>query len=157
MIARVTLWWTTLSPRERWLVGIAGALAGAIIGWFLVLTPLSRAIDEAAVAHQAALERQAAVNSRIAALRRGGTPPRSTAPASITATAIAAEVGLPLARNDPAGDIGTAIAVSNARAPAALALVQRLAAAGLHPSDLAIRRTPDGTVALTATLRRSES
>jgi general secretion pathway protein M len=157
MIERVDSWWRGLSRRERWLVGIAGSLAGAIAGWFLILTPLSSAVDAAVVAHGAALERQAAVNSRIAALRRGGTAPRSSAPAAITATSIAAEIGLPLARNDPAGDTGTAIAVSAARAPAALALVQRLAAAGLQPSDLAIRRNPDGTVALTATLRRSGS
>jgi general secretion pathway protein M len=156
MIAALNSWWTGLSLRERWLVGIAGALAGGLIGWFLIITPLYDALDDAAAAHRAALERQAAVTSRVAALRRGANaaPAAPSAAASIIADQAAAEAGLPLSRNDPAGDGGTAIAIANARSPAALALLQRLEAAGLHASELALRRNGDGTVALTATLRR---
>jgi general secretion pathway protein M len=159
MIASINAWWQSLSTRERWLVSIAALLAGGLAVWFLVITPLRSALDDAAAAHAAALDRQVAVNSRVAALVRHSNPAdraaTPTAPASVIADQTAAEVSLPLARNDPAGDSGTAIAVSNARSTAALTLLHRLEAAGLSASEVTLRRNGDGTVALTATLRRA--
>ena len=39
MIASLTRWWQSLSAREQRLVGVAGALAAAVLLW-LVLRPL---------------------------------------------------------------------------------------------------------------------
>jgi general secretion pathway protein M len=156
MIDALKGWWSGLSQREQVLVSIAGALAGGLIGWFLILLPLQNALASAAEAHAAAIDRAAAVRSRIAALEAAassnGAP--STAVVAQVVTQAAAEAGLPLARNDPAGNDGAAIAISNGRSAAVLTMLATLERQRIHASDLAIRPNGDGSINLTATLRR---
>jgi general secretion pathway protein M len=156
MIGAVRTWWSTLSLRERVLVGMAGALVGGLVGWYLIVVPLNTALASAAEAHAAALDRRAAIGSRVAALRqRSDARPTATSPVSVAVDQAAAEVGLPLARNDPAGDGGAAIAIAAGRSTAILTLLHQLDRTGIQASDLALRRNGDGTLALTGTFRRS--
>jgi hypothetical protein len=68
----------------------------------------------------------------------------------------AAEQGLTLSRNDPVGEGGASIAIANGRATALAGWLARMEADGLTPSDLTLRPNADGTVALTATMRRAQ-
>jgi general secretion pathway protein M len=156
MIDAVNSWWAGLSQRERVLVGIAGALLSGLVGWFLILVPLQNALASAGDEHLAALDRAGAVRSRIAALETGadsgiGT---STAVVAQVITQAAAEAGLPLTRNDPAGNDGAAIAISNGRSAALLTLLANLEQQGITASDLTMRPNGDGSINLTATFRR---
>lgn len=154
-------WWGGLSLRERWLVAVAAALATAIVGWFLVYAPLRTALADAQEAHGLAIDRQAAIAMRVAAIRQresGGA--RATTPASSAAITLvlaqqAAEQGLTLSRNDPVGVTGAAIAIANVRAPLLAAWLTRLEESGLTVTDLTLRPNADGTVAMTAGIRRS--
>ncbi len=162
MIAAITGWWTALSQRERWLVGIAGGLAAIVLGWLVIVFPLQSALSSAREAHGIAVDRHAAILARadaITALEAGGaTRPANTAaatPLDLTITQAAAERGFTLSRNEAQGGNAVAIAIANARAPALLVWLGELEAAGITAADLSLRPNADGTVALTATLRRA--
>ncbi len=163
MIDTIRSWWSSLSQRERILVGIASALLSGLIGWFLILVPLQNALTNANMAHVAAIDREGAVRSRIATLNASRdidvnpAAANSTASASVAQalTQAASEAGLPLARNDPAGTHDATIAISNGRSAAIMAFLAALEHQRIRASDLAIRPNGDGSINLTATLRRS--
>jgi general secretion pathway protein M len=157
MIGAIASWWSGLSTRERWLVGVAGALAGIVIGWFLILSPLLNAIDDAREAHRAATDRHAAIMAQAALLRA----PAALRPANASAATLdlviaqsAAERGFTLDRNDAAGGGRTTIAMASANAPALLAWLSGLEAAGIKVADVTMRPNGNGTVTMTATLAR---
>ena len=162
MTEAIGRWWATLSTRERIMVGVAGTLALVIGGWLLVFRPLDSALQAERLEHAAALERRAAVAVRVAEIRRlvasGATrrADRNSAVAvSLALTQAAAERGFTLSRNDAQGDNAAAIAIANARATAVLPWIDELAGQGYAASDLTLRPNADGTVAVTATLRRT--
>jgi general secretion pathway protein M len=159
MIAALDNWWQGLSPRERWLVGIAGGLTAIVVGWFLIYLPLNRALADAQDRLGQAIDRRAAVAARVAAVRQaqagGGTgdnAPADSAPLDLRLAQSAAEAGFTLARNEAQGGRAT-IAIANARARAVMAWLDTLQQSGLLLDDLTLRPNADGTVALTATLR----
>lgn len=158
MNAALQSWWAGLSPRERILVSIAATLLSALVSWFLIYTPLRSAIVQANEAHAAAINRADAVRGRVAALAAGAQSSGGTAatsgPVALAITQAAAEAGLALSRSDPAGDDGAAIAISNGRSAAILTLLVTLERQRIHATDLSLRPNGDGTLSLTATLRR---
>jgi general secretion pathway protein M len=157
-------WWSGLSLRERVLVGIAGGLSALLIGWFLIFTPMTRALAEQRLAHAAALDRNGAVAWRVAEIRRLQSQPRTTpaaqaasgATVALALTQAAAEGGFTLARNDAEGNDAATIAIANAKAPTVIVWLDGLAAQGLAPADITLRPNADGTVALTARIRRAQ-
>lgn len=156
MIGALQTWWHGLSVREHWLIGVAGLLAAVLLGWGIA-GALQSALASAHDRHAAALDRHAAVASRVAALqtRISTAPGAATAPVSLIAGQTASEAGLSLTRNDPAGDSGAAIGIAGARSTAILAMLHALQQHGVAATALTLRRNGDGTVALTASLRRT--
>ena len=158
MITSVQAWSAALSVRERWLVGIAGALATAVIGWLLILQPLLDGIDRARMAQRAALDRHGSIVAQVNALRRPAGP-RSAVPGSainLVVAQSAAEQGFTLDRNqatsgDNAGNAAS-IAIATAQAPALLGWISTLEAQGIQVREMTIRPNGNGTVALTATV-----
>jgi general secretion pathway protein M len=160
MIASLSNWWTALSSRERWLVGVAGGLAAIVIGWLVIALPLQSALSSSREAHGIAVDRHAAVLARVEALealqaRGAAQPAAATATLDLAITQSAAEQGFTLSRNEAQGTNSVVIAIANARAPALLRWLGDLEAAGIGAADLSLRPNADGTVALTATLRRA--
>ena len=158
-------WWMGLSRRERWLVGIAAVLAATTIGWLGIYTPLRTGLMTAREAHGLAVDRQAAISSRVAEIRRlqadgnqAATTASPTNDAAITLVLAqgAAEQGFVLARNDAIGDSGATIAIANARAPSLVAWLAKLEDSGLTVTDLSLRPNADGTVAMTASVRAAQ-
>lgn len=160
MIAAFNLWWDAKAPRERWLLGIAGALAAIVLLVFGIIMPLQRAINSANEAHAIAIDRQAGIAARVAAIRDLERQPRAATTATqanldIAIAQAAAERGFTLARSTAQGPNAVDMAISNARAPALIAWLADLESAGIIAADLTMRPNADGTIAMTATLRRN--
>lgn len=162
MTDAITRWWTALSLRERVLVGIAAAITAALVGWFLIYRPLTSALETERLAHFSAIERRAAVTARVAEIRRLQSAGTRTArpagdsggPLTLILTQAAAERGFSLSRNDAQGNDTATIAIANARTGALLAWIDEMAAQGYGAGEMTLRPNADGTVALTATMRR---
>lgn len=158
MMASIRRWWDGLTVRERWLVGIAAGLAAAVLLW-LATFGVAAALSDAREAHGEAVDRAAGIAARVDAIEALQSAPRRTATASAATVDIvvaqsAAEKGFTLSRNEAQGGSAASIAIANARAPALLAWLGELEAMGIMAGDLSLRPNADGTVALTATLRR---
>lgn len=158
MTDRLKHWWAGLSARERWLVGIAAVLAFGVLAWGLGRPAVAAFID-LENRHRAAIEREGRVAAKIALI---GTRPANTVAANVDAGAIdqflqqsASEIGLTLDRNEARGTRQAAIAVAAARAPVLTDWLASLEAQGFVIDQLTITPAADGTVGMTADLRKT--
>lgn len=150
-------WWSGLSIRERWLVGIAGALALGVLIWGLARPAVAGFLDLES-RHRAAIEREGRVKAKVQLLAR--TPAKSAA-AAAGAVAIdqylaqsAGEIGLTLDRNEARGAGQATIAIATARAPVLIDWIASLEAQGFVVDQLTVTPAADSTVGLTAELRK---
>lgn len=157
MMERVQSWWTGLSLRERWLVGIAGALALGVLLWALG-RPAYAAFADLEGNHRAAVEREGRVAAKVALLAQ--RPAKSLA-AAVDAVAIdqylaqsAGEIGLTLDRNEARGAAQATIAIATAKAPVLTDWLASLETQGFVVDQLTITPAADGTVGMTAELRK---
>ena len=157
MMEAVKNWWSGLSTRERWLVGVAGALAVAVLGWALG-RPAVAAFLDLETTHRAAIEREGRVAAKARLLAQ--RPAKSVA-AAVDAVAIdqylaqsAGEIGLTLDRNEARGDRQVTIAIATAKAPVLTDWLASLEGQGFVVDQLTITPAADGTVGMTAELRK---
>lgn len=155
MMMSLQNWWTALSPRERRLVGIAALLAFGVLAW-LLLRPLFAYLGGLDEAHRSAVERAARVEAKAALLKSdaGVVAAVQGGPLDALLAQSAGDSGLTLDRNEARGDAAATIAVSSARAPALIGWLARLEAQGLIIDRVSLTPGADGSVALTAELRR---
>lgn len=158
MIARARTWWSGLSLRERWLVGVAGLLAGATLLWALG-RPAYAAFADLDATHRAAIEREGRVATKVQLLQHI-TPAVNRVRASAGSidqylTQSASEIGLTLDRNEPRGDRQATIAIASARASVLTGWLAALEAQGFVVDQLTITPGVDGNVGMTAELHRS--
>jgi general secretion pathway protein M len=149
-------WWTALSRRERGLVGVAGVLALAVLGWALV-RPAVAAFAGLEERHRAAVEREGRVAAKVRLLAQ--RPARTDLAAGSVAidqylAQSAGEIGLTLDRNDARGARQAAIAIATAKAPVLIDWLAGLEAQGFIVEQLVITPAADGTVGMTADLRK---
>ncbi|OWQ92371.1 type II secretion system protein GspM [Sphingopyxis witflariensis] len=157
MTEKLQNWWIALSPRERWLVGIAGVLALGVIIWGLG-RPAYAAFTDLEAEHRAAIEREGRVTAKAQLLAQ--RPAKSLA-AALDAVAIdqyltqsAGEIGLALDRNEARGSGQATIAIATAKAPVLTDWLASLEAQGFVVDQLTITPAADGTVGMTAELRK---
>lgn len=157
MTEKLQSWWTGLSMRERWLVGIAGVLALGVLAWGLARPAVAAFIDLES-RHRAAIEREGRVAAKVGLLSQ--RPVRSVA-AAVDAVAIdqylvqsAGEIGLTLDRNEARGQGQATIAIATARAPVLTDWLASLEEQGFVVDQLTITPAADGTVGMTAELRK---
>ncbi len=157
MIARIGNWWQGLSRRERWLVGAAGALALGVLGWALGRPAVAIFVDLES-RHRAAIEREGRVAAKVQLL---GRRPAGAAAAAADATPVdqllaqsAGDIGLTLDRNEARGPGQATIAIATAKAPVLADWLAGLEAQGFVVDQLTITPGNDGTVGMTAELRR---
>ena len=157
MNERLQNWWIALSQRERWLVGIAGALALGVVLWGLGRPAVAAFID-LENRHRAAIEREGRVAAKLQLLAQ--RPAKSVA-AAVDAVAIdqylaqsAGEIGLTLDRNEARGAGQATIAIATAKAPVLTDWLASLEGQGFVVDQLMITPAADGTVGLTAELRK---
>ncbi|AJA07787.1 hypothetical protein SKP52_04300 [Sphingopyxis fribergensis] len=157
MTERLQNWWIALSLRERWLVGIAGVLALGVVLWGLG-RPMAAAFIDLESQHRAAIEREGRVSSKVQLLAQ--RPAKSVA-ATVDAAQIdqylaqsAGEIGLTLDRNEARGAGQATIAIATARATVLTDWLASLEGQGFIIDQLTITPAADGTVGLTAELRK---
>jgi len=157
MTERLQNWWIALSTRERWLVGVAGALALGVVLWGLG-RPMVAAFIDLESQHRAAIEREGRVFAKVQLLAQ--RPAKSVA-AAVDAVAIdqylaqsAGEIGLTLDRNEARGEGQATIAIATARATVLTDWLASLEGQGFVVDQLTITPAADGTVGLTAELRK---
>ncbi|MDZ3832776.1 MAG: type II secretion system protein GspM [Sphingopyxis sp.] len=150
-------WWIALSRREQWLVGIAGGLTLAVLAWAFA-RPLYAAFVDLEVQHRAAVEREGRVAAKVQLLAQR---PAKAVAAAVDAVAIdqylvqsAGEIGLTLDRNEARGAHVAAIAIATAKAPVLTDWLASLEAQGFVVDQLTITPAADGTVGMTAELRK---
>ena len=158
MMDALKTWWGALSTRERWLVGVAGVLALAVLGW-AIGRPAVAAFFDLETRHRAAVEREGRIAAKVALLAQ--RPARAAATAA-DAAAIdqflaqsAGEIGLTLDRNEARGDRQATIAIATAKAPVLTDWLAGLEMQGFVVDQLTITPAADGTVGMTAELRKA--
>lgn len=157
MTEKLQNWWIALSARERWLVGIAGVLALGVLIWGLG-RPAYAAFTDLEAQHRAAIEREGRVAAKVQLLAQRPAKPLT---AALDAVAIdqylaqsAGEIGLTLDRNEARGDRQATIAIATAKAPILTDWLAALEAQGFVVDQLTITPAADGTVGMTAELRK---
>lgn len=157
MTEKLQNWWAGLSLRERWLVGVAGILALGVILWGLG-RPAAAAFVDLEAQHRAAIEREGRVAAKAQMLVQ--RPAKSVA-AAVDAVAIdqylaqsASEIGLTLDRNEARGQRQATIAIATAKAPVLTDWLAALEGQGFVVDQLTITPAADGTVGMTAELRK---
>jgi len=151
-------WWIGLSKRERWLVGFAAALAFGVLLWALG-RPVYAALSDLESKHRAAVEREGRVAAKIDLLAQCPEKSVATALAPVAIDQFlaqsAGEIGLTLDRNEARGDAQATIAIAAAKAPVLTDWLASLEMQGFVVDQLIITPAPDGTVGMTAELRKS--
>ncbi|MBJ7499207.1 MAG: type II secretion system protein M [Sphingopyxis sp.] len=157
MTEKLQNWWIGLSTRERWLVGIAGVLALGVLVWGLA-RPAVAGFTDLENRHRASIEREGRVAAKIRLL---SLRPARSLTATVDAVAVdqyltqsAGEIGLTLDRNEARGQGQATIAIATARAPVLTDWLASLEGQGFVVDQLTITPAADGTVGMTAELRR---
>ena len=157
MSERIAGWWQGLSSRERWLVGIAGLLALGVVLWLLG-RPAYAAYGNLEADHRAAIEREGRVAAKVQLLTQRPAMRASAANEDVAIdqylTQSAGEIGLTLDRNEARGQGQATIAIATAKAPVLADWLATLEGQGFVVDQLTITPAADGTVGMTAELRR---
>jgi general secretion pathway protein M len=152
MSENFTLWWQGRTPRERGLLLVMAALAAVVLGWLIVVRPLSDALDAAKARHGAAVVALAEARARA----DPGLGAAATAPALPVDSLIgrtASEAGFTAARIAAQGPARATVAIDAARPQALFAWLVRMEAGGLVVERLRAQANADRTLAVEATLR----
>lgn len=155
MTGAVGQWWTGLSPRERVLIGVAAALALAVLLWLGARAMLA-AMDTRAELHREAVARAARVEAKAAVLQTPAATEAALPAGSLDQwlAQSAGDTGLTLDRNEARGERLATVAIGSARSPALLGWLTGLEGQGIVIDRLSITPGTDGSVAMTAELRQ---
>lgn len=155
MMARITDYWATLSQRERVLLAVMGALFAVVIMWLGVVRPVDNGLRDARIAASDALDRNAAIRTRVKQLQQ---LPRAVAtPAGDLAQIVgqsAGEAGFTLERAQPQGADRVDIAIASAKPTALFGWIAGLEGQGILVETLNVRPAPvAGTISAQVMLK----
>ena len=148
----MSLWWAERSARERRLILVMLALAVVVLGWLMVVRPLSDALDAAKTRQAAATLALGEARARVSQ----SAGPRGAAPALPADSLIgrtASEAGFTSARIASQGPMRASVAIDAARPQALFAWILRLEQSGLVVERLRARANSDRTLAAEISLR----
>lgn len=145
-------WWSERSARERRLIQAMLGLAVIVLGWVLVVRPLSDALDAAKTRHAAAVVALGEARARTMPGAAPGAP--AAGPVDALAARTANEAGFTNARITSQGADRASVAVDSARPQALFGWVARLEQSGLIVERLTTRINGDRTVASEITFRK---
>lgn len=146
-------WWRERSRREQGLVLVMLGLAVLVLGWLLVVRPLSDSLDAAKTRHAAAV---LALGEARAREDRMGAPARAVSPALPVDSLIgrtATDAGFPGARIAGQGPARATVAIDAARPQALFGWLVRLEQQGLVVERFHALANSDRTISAEATLR----
>ena len=144
------LWWDARSERERWLVGTMLVLAGILLGWLLVVRPLSDALDAARMRHGDAAAALAEARARVRPAAISGAA--AAGPVDAIAMRTAAAAGFPGARVAAQGPGRAIVSLDAARPQALFGWVTQMEQSGLVVERLRAAANPDRTLSAEMTV-----
>jgi len=155
MTEQLTAWWRSRSPREQRLLAVMLALLVLVLGWLLVVRPLSDALDAAQRRHAEAVTALAELRGRAEAASRlqGDGPASAPLPIDGYLSRTSTEAGFNGARIAGQGPTQATIAIDAARPQAFFAWVRLMEARGLRVESLRARANSDQTLAVEAAFR----
>jgi general secretion pathway protein M len=148
----MSMWWAQRSRRERRLILVMLALAMVVLGWLMVVRPLSDALDTAKARHAAATVALGEARARLGQ----SVGPRAMAAAPPVDSLIgqtASEAGFAGARIAGQGPMRVSVAIDAARPQALFAWILRLEQSGVAVEQLRARVNSDRTLAAEIALR----
>ena len=148
------VWWDARSERERWLVGTMLVLAAILLGWLLVVRPLSDALDAARMRHGDAAAALAEARARVRPA--GVSGPAAAGPVDAIVMRTAAAAGFPGARVGAQGPARAIVSLDAARPQALFGWVMQMEQSGLVVERLRASANHDRTLSaeLTVAARR---
>jgi len=155
MIGTARNWFAGLSQREQILVGIAGLLLAGLVGYYGIARPMVDAMASAEERYGNAVERQARIETKVAALRQPaeGQAARFSGAIDAFVSQSAGETGIAVASVTPQSDKRVAMMVESAKPTALLGWLARIERDGIAVESLSIDPAGNGTVSANLTLR----
>ncbi|MEM8695334.1 MAG: type II secretion system protein GspM [Pseudomonadota bacterium] len=157
MMDRFGNWWNTRTARERWLFGIAGALAILVLTWLLIVRPIDLLRESAKARHDAAVLALGRVETRLAEIESAAAnpPPSMSGRISDVVQAEAVRVGFNTAQTEPVGTDGVRVVIGAVRPQTFFAWVADVETRiGLDVDALTARPNADETLSVDVTFRR---
>ena len=156
MMAALRNWFTALSNREQWLVGVAGALAALVLLVFGIIQPGLSAIDRAEAAHDEAVQRRGRIEATVDAALAQKPSERVAGGADIDliVTQGAAEKGFNLVKSGNAAPGQMTFRMDQARAPALFTWLTELEAQGIAVRSVTLRGGASGSLTVEAQLQQ---
>jgi general secretion pathway protein M len=145
-------WWSERSLREQRLIQAMFGLALIVLGWLLVVRPLSDSLDAAKTRHAAAVVALGEARARTTPGAAPGAPAAGPVDALVARTAN--EAGFTNARITSQGADRASVAVDAARPQVLFGWVARLEQSGLAVERLTARTNSDRTLAAEITFRK---
>ena len=145
-------WWSERSRREQRLIQVMLGLALIVLGWLLVVRPLSDSLAAAKTRHEAAVVALGEARARTIPGATPGAPAAGPVDALVARTAN--EAGFTNARITSQGAERASVAVDAARPQVLFGWVARLEQSGLRVERLTARTNSDRTLAAEITLRK---
>ena len=155
MIENARIWFVGLTRREKILVGIAGLLVGALVGYYGIARPMAGAMTAAQERYVDAIERQARIEAKVAALRQpvDGTASRFSGAIDIFVSQSAGETGIAVGSINPQSDNRVNMVVESAKPTALFGWLARIERQGIAVESLSVSPAGNGTISATLTLR----
>lgn len=145
-------WWSERSPREQWLIRVMLVLAAIVLGWLLVVRPLTDSLAAAKARHDAAVVALGEARARATPGATPGAP--ATGPVDALVARTANEAGFTNARITSQGSERASVAVDSARPQVLFGWVARLEQSGLVVERMGARVNGGGTIGAELALRK---
>jgi len=155
MIDNTRNWFAGLSQREKLLVGIAGLLLAGLVGYYGIARPMVGAMADAEQGYVDAVERQARIEAKVAALQQpaDGSVVRFSGAIDAFVGQSAGETGIAVASVTPQSDSRVNMVVESAKPTALFGWLARIEQQGIAVESLNINPMDNGTISATMTLR----
>lgn len=149
----VSSWWRARTARERGLLAIMVALIALVLGWLLVVRPLSDALDSAQRRHSEAVVALGEARARAESAHQEAVPTIVPLPLDSFLSRTAAEAGFTGTRIAGQGPQRASLTLEAARPQAFFGWVRDMEGRGLAVESLRARVNSDRTIAVEATFR----
>jgi len=155
MIDNARNWFAGLSQREKLLVGIAGLLLVGLVGYYGIARPMFGAMTSAEQRYADAVEQQARIDAKVAALQQpvDETVVKFSGAIDAFVGQSAGETGIAVASVTPQSDSRVNIVVESAKPTALFGWLARLEREGIAVESLSVDPAGTGTISATLTLR----
>ena len=155
MIDNARNWFVGLSQREKILVGIAGLLLAGLVGYYGIIRPMFGAMTAAEERYVSAVERQARIETKVAALLQPveGTVVKFSGAIDSFVSQSAGETGIAVGSVVLQSGGRVNMVVESAKPTALFGWLARVEGEGIAVEALSVNPAGEGAVSATLTLR----